>query len=244
MNSRTKLFLLFLGFSLISIADGMSQRAAGNEGFTVHVGLEFSMLFQSEVLVSYEDTALDSTGTYEFNAESENSFRFGGYFRIALFRNHSLETGLYRLTRKYNSEVSLVSTGERLGSNTIRGVAYEIPLVWTISVPVSEGGKMSTGFGGVASFFASDFGVFDLEYNLDAFLRSKFLPGIKANVGFEHNFGREGGVYVGATFQHHFQSKAFLRMEYLEEARPKAIGLLELNASYFAAVVRYIFPMN
>ena len=227
---------------VVFAGSGNSQAFAQQNRSPVHVALEFSMIFPSQLLLSFEDTAQDSTGTYSYLTTTSPSFRFGGYLRFELFGNHSLETGLYRITRKYKSSVSVLETGQELGSNSIRGVAFELPLVWTISVPLSPDSKLSTGFGGVMSYFASDFGVFDLQYNLDAVIRSRFLGGIKANLGFEYDMGAEGGVYFGATFQHHFQPKAFLRMEYFEQSDAVSIAAMELNGSYLAAVVRYIFP--
>lgn len=237
------LLLLFVAIFMISeVSDAQSPGRA--ERASVHVGMEFSTLFQSQMFLEFEDTVMDSNGVYSFTSGPRNSFRFGGYFRFDLFGRHSLETGLYHVTRRYNSVVSLASTGEELGRNTIRGVSFEIPLTWAVSVQLDRDSRLSTGFGGVITYFASDFGIFDLEYNLDAFKRSRFLPGIKAHVGFEHDFGREGGIYFGANFQHNFQSIAFLRMEYFTDGTSEAIGQVELNGSYFAAVLRYMFPMR
>jgi len=232
------IFSLFLTMQLFGQRVDMPQRSP------VNVGLEFSVIFPSQMLLTFEDSALDSTSTYSYLTSTNPSFRFGGYLRFDLFGNHSLETGLYRITRRYNSSVSLIETGEQLASNTIRGVAFELPLVWMISVPLSRESRLSTGFGGVLSYFASDFGVFDLEYNLDAVIRSRFLGGIKANLGFEYDAGSTGAFYLGATFHHHFQSLAFMRMEYYYQSNATAIGVMELNGSYLAAVFRYIFPMR
>jgi hypothetical protein len=221
-----------------------AQQVQRTERANVHVGLEFSPLFQSQMFQDLDQTVLDSTGTYSFETGSRNSLRFGGYLRFDLFGRHSLETGLYHVTRRYNSNVSLVSSGERLGSNSVRGVSFEIPLTWAVSVQLAETSYLSTGFGGVLTYFVSDFGIFDLEYELDAFKRSRVLPGVKAHVGFEHSFATAGGVYFGATFQHTFQSIAFMRMEYLKQGQSEAVGVVELNGSYFAAVFRYLFPMR
>ncbi|TVR89344.1 MAG: hypothetical protein EA411_02450 [Saprospirales bacterium] len=241
-------FLGKKGILILLVVFGLNELAQGQGGTlgnrsNVHVGLEFSFLFQSEMLQDFDDTVLDSTGMYSFLTSSRNSLRFGGYLRFDLFGRHSLETGLYHVTRRYESIVSLESTGEELGRNRVRGVTFEVPLVWSVSIQTAENSFLSTGFGPVATYFVSDFGVFDLEFELDAFKRSRILPGVKANVGFEHDFGRSGGIYFGATFQHNFQSIAFMRMDYLKDGQSEAIGVVELNGSYFAAVVRYLFPM-
>jgi len=235
------ILLLVVGFSASEL---LSQRLDIQERSPVNVGVELGVIFPSQVLLTFEDTALDSNEVYSYLTSTQPSFRFGGYLRFDLFGNHSLESGLYRITRRYNSSVSLLETGEELASNTIRGVAFEMPLMWIISVPLSREARLSTGFGGVVSFFASDFGILDFEYDLDAVIRSRFLGGIKANLGFEYDAGEIGGFYFGATFQHHFQSIAFMRMEYHFDANQSAIGVLDLNGSYLAAVVRYIFPMQ
>ncbi|TVQ49809.1 MAG: hypothetical protein EA362_03765 [Saprospirales bacterium] len=238
-----KIFFIQVVLLAFSVSVMIGQRLNIQERSPVNVGVELSMIFPSQMLLTFEDTALDSNEVYSYLTSTQPSFRFGGYLRFELFGNHSLESGLYRITRRYNSSVSLLETGQELASNTIRGVAFEIPLLWIISVPLSREARLSTGFGGVVSFFASDFGVLDFEYDLDAVIQSRFLGGIKANLGFEYDAGEIGGFYFGATFQHHFQSIAFMRMEYHFEANQSAIGVLNLNGSYLAAVVRYIFPM-
>lgn len=239
-----QILLLVLFLVAVSVQWSLGQQQSRSERINIHVGIEFSVLFQSDMWQDFDQIVMDTTGNYTFETDPRGSFRFGGYLRWDIYGIHSLETGLYQTSRKYKSEVFLSSTGELLGSNTIKGVAYEVPLVWAVSVQLAEDSRLSTGFGGVMSYFISDFGVFDFEYNLDGFRRSRFLPGIKANVGFEQGMGDWGGFYLGATFQHHFQSIAFLRMEYFEDGTRPRVGQVELSGSYFAAVLRYMFPMK
>jgi hypothetical protein len=129
-----------------------------------------------------------------------------------------------------------------LATASVQSIAYELPAIWSVSIRVSETGYMFAGFGGVATFFASNFGSFGGDLQLNGIADPRFIPGIQAHVGYEWDWGSSGGLYLGGNFQHNFDNVGRMGLRYREGIDTIANGVLDLNGSYFAAVIRYMLP--
>lgn len=229
-------------FFLFSITNIHAQRASWVDRPNVQVGAEFSVLFDSQLLQNFESSTLSNSGDYRFETLTGTSYRFGGFVRLRFYQNQHIETGIYRTARRYNSTVSLVSSSNDLATTSVQSIAYELPAIWSISIRVSEKGYMYAGFGGVGTFFASNFGSFGGDLQLNGIADPRFIPGMQAHVGYEWDWGSSGGLYFGGNFQHNFDNVGRMGLLYREGVDTIANGVLDLNGSYFAAVIRYMLP--
>ncbi len=229
-------------FFLLTLKAALAQQSDRAQQANIHVGLEFGMLFQSDLLLTLDQERPDTNNVYLFRVSPERSLRFGGYFRFDLFGRHSLETGLYQVQRRYRGTVLELETGDELASEIIRALSYEVPVLWAISVRLGDDTRLSNAFGVSFDFFPSDFGRYRPELNQDVMRRYWVLPGLKANVGFEHQLPTAGALYLGASFHYIFTSIGFMQLQYKENNAVRGYNFIELNGTYFSANLRYIFP--
>jgi len=240
MNFR--IFTLLCFCVALGTVNVNGQRADRSVQTNTHVGIEFSGIFQSNLLLSLDQQRPDTNNIYMFDINPVNSFRFGGYFRVDLFGRHSFETGLYQTQRRYRGNATHIENGELLASEVIRSISYEIPLLWSVSVKLGDNTRLANALGLSADFFPTDFGRYRPALYQDVSRRFWVLPAMKATVGFEHQFPTAGSIYLGASFHHIFSSIGFMQLQYRENNQVLGYTFLELNGTYFSVITRYIFP--
>jgi hypothetical protein len=206
------------------------------------MGIEGSVLFESQLLQNFSSSTLDAESGIRLEAITQTGIRFGGFLRWRYYNNQNIESGIYRISRQYNAKAIDPISGEELAEDEVRSVAYEIPIIWTIAIRTSRSSYLYAGMGGMASFLASDFGSFTGDIQLSGGADPRFIAGMVAIVGYEWDWGNTGGLYIGGQFQHSFSRVGRLSLRYRDGTTTLADGVLDLNGAYLGLVFRYMLP--
>jgi len=234
---------LFVQLITVAYLSGISsQNTSWDQRPTLQMGIEGSLLFESQLLQNFSSSILDEANSIRLEAITQTGLRYGAFIRWRYYNNQNIESGIYRISRQYSATAIDPVSGSELADSEVSSVAYEIPLVWTIAIRTSRSTYLYAGMGGMASFLASDFGSFTGDIQLSGGADPRFIAGMVAIAGYEWDWGKTGGLYVGGQFQHSFGRVGRLSMRYRSGTTTLANGVLDLNGAYLAVVVRYMLP--
>lgn len=237
-----KVFLITLTLLYFSMQSTWGQRASWEQRPTLQVGVEGGILFESQLLQNFSSSTLDESNNILLEANTRTGIRFGGFLRWRYYNNQNIESGIYRISRKYRAFAREEGTGDELAREEVSSVGFEIPLVWTVGIRTSNTGYLYAGFGGIGSFLVSDFGVFTGDIQLTGIADPRFVGGMLVVAGYEWDWGSSGGLYLGSQFQHSFGRMGSMRLRYRSGTDTLANGVLDLNGSYISVVLRYMLP--
>ncbi|NBB89562.1 MAG: hypothetical protein GVX96_07250 [Bacteroidetes bacterium] len=236
---RTLLTTLFI---FTWIGQQWGQRASWEQRPTLQMGIEAGFLVESQLLQNFSSSLTDQASNITLITNTQAGIRFGGFLRWRFYNNQNLESGIYRISRRYNAIAEDATSGEDFAEEEVNSVGYEIPFIWTVGIRTSNSGYLYAGFGGIASFLASNFGSFRGDIQLSGIADPRFVAGMVAIVGYEWDWGRSGGLYIGGQFQHSFGRMGRMNLRYRSGTETIADGNIDLNGAYLSAVFRYMLP--
>lgn len=239
---NTRIAILILWFLTSGAFYSFGQLASWDQRPTLQAGIEGGLLFESQLLQNFSSNVLDSDSDILLETTTQSGIRFGGFLRWRYYNNQHIESGIYRISRRYKGIATDDISGDELAREEVTSIGYEIPLVWTVGIRTTNSTYLYAGFGGMASFLASNFGKFTGDIQLNGIADPRFVPGLVVVAGYEWDWGAAGGVYIGGQFQHSFNRMGRMGLRYREVLDTIATGSLELNGSYVSLVMRYMLP--
>ena len=235
-------FCLIVSFTMVLPLLSWGQRASWSQRPSIQVGIEGGVLFESQLLQNFSSRFLDESNDILLETNTRSGIRFGGFLRWRYYNNQNLESGIYRISRRYRAFARPGGTEEELAREEVTSVAYEIPVVWTVGIRTSTSGYLYAGFGAMGTFLASNFGIFTGDIQLTGVADPRFTGGLLAVAGFEWDWGTAGGIYLGGQFHQSFGRVGRMGLRYRSGTETLANGSLDLNGAYLSLVVRYMLP--
>ncbi|MCW5898924.1 MAG: hypothetical protein KIT10_06605 [Flavobacteriales bacterium] len=172
--------------------------------------------------------------------ELTGGLAYGMSIRVGLTNTVSLETGIAQITRRYQFSVANDTTGY-LGSDRVRYVGYEVPVMGLVYIRLGERSWMNAALGFAMDMYPSDAQRDVEEGRIYIFRRNWAQTGIIGNMGVEYRTEKSGTFYLGATYHRPFNDMALADFTwYGTNFFPYNMRTV-LDGSYLTADLRYYF---
>ncbi len=204
-------------------------------------GLEYRPIFNSEFLTSGATTTSGNNLNYEIQNVSGRSL--GMVIRHNFYKNFSVETGISGVARNY-SFTAEDDTSSFAVSDGFRFVAYDLPLTGLVQVQAGRNIYINAGPGLVFSFFPTETGIFEQDYEHVSLRRGWVRMAFTAQLGAEYRTEQSGIFYLGASFFQPFSEIA--NSEFTQVIQTRVNRKLEapLQGRFLTLSFRYFFADN
>jgi hypothetical protein len=225
--------LSVLTFLITALALG----AFGQQG-RIDAGIQVKPVFSAPILRTGPIDLVE--GDTRFTVTPRSGYVLGGVFRVGLWKNTALESGLSVAQRHYR--LSIENGPYNFDhEQTFRIVGYELPISLLVFLRLGEESYMSAGLGACINAFPSEVGIGDRNFFMLGFRNARINPGATAGLGFEQRTNI-GSFYIGATFQLPLKAIYNLTIEYTEPPQAERPRVqTELRGNYVTLDLKFFF---
>lgn len=228
------LFILISSVDLLSQADDVKRERRHREKNAF--GIQVKPILPSSMFRIVTDEVFQDGIIY--NVTPQRGYSAGATIRFGLSSRFIVQTDINYIHRNFSFS-SL--EGEKKTEVDLRVISYEIPLLLTHFVRLSEEIYMgqTTGF----SFQFLPTNLFSRKGDLEQLsLKRRWVStSLVVNVGFEWRTESSGYFYFGPTYNMYFYPMFQSRIQYKDAASKTHHALTDLRGDYFGIVLRYIF---
>lgn len=237
LNFFRNCFCIGLFLSIPVISDAQTDRDVGT-GLDpiVTVGIQFNTIFASDLF-----RARTTTGFYEdiaFNLIPENGYSIGALAKLRLNRQLYIHTGINMLRRNFKVEAV---AGENVNSMTIRTTMYEIPVLLSYYLRMSDRIFLNLSTGFPIQYVPTDLLSGTNEMDALSLKVAAFRPASATLAGIDYRTPNDGTFYIGAIYNIALTHQMLTRVTLRNGAQEEPYAIMRLKGDYFGVVLRYYF---
>ena len=250
------IFILLLSTSVLSFGQGKAGNSKNQKKLDKQtiLGIQVSPLIPSNFLEKNDYKYESDSVNYSINNQS--SISYGVEIRHYFTYRFAINTGIIYTRRNikvdYDSHYTYDNYYTR-GTDTtfsrdLKFTAFEIPIKASGYVRLNKEIYMSIAGGINLNFYPSNIRVDNIYVQrIGTQIGSKawqfFQLGVSASLGWEYRTKNSGIIYLGASYQAHFDDMASVLI-FEEETIHKADFSKNIKGSYFSIDIKYFFPIN
>jgi hypothetical protein len=219
------------------ISDAQTDREVGT-GLDpiVTVGVQFNTIFASNLFRARTTTG--NSGDVTFNLIPQNGYSFGALAKLRITKQLYMHTGINMLRRNFRVEAIVE---DNISSMTIRTTMYEIPVMITYYLRMSERYFLSLSTGFPIQYVPTDLLSGTTEMDALSLKVAAFRPASATLVGVDYRTPNDGTFYLGAIYNIALTHQMLTRVTLRNGASPEPFIDLPLKGDYFGLVLRYYF---